>query len=136
MTATNPRAPGTTPAAGAIDGAIERLAGSLDAGRRGDPGRLSAALRAEPLRSDLRAVLARLDSGALLRVAHGLALPDVPDAAGVLAGLFAGGDGEGHALRARIEASHRHALLERIFHPDRVRALRRACRTTPEEATP
>lgn len=116
------RAPPAIPAA-------DRLAAALDAARTAAPGRLSAALRADPLRAELRAALARLGPDHVLRIMHGLALPDLPAAGDALAGLLRGGpSGEGRALRARLEALHRRALFDRIFHPDRVAALRRACR--------
>ena len=42
--------------------------------------------------------------------------------------------GSGQALRATLQALHRRALLARIVHPDRVQALRRACRPPAQEA--
>ena len=123
----------------AMEGATQRtvsnrLAAVLDDAVVCDPARLSSTLRSEPVRTELRTVLAQLDLARLLPILHRLATADLPNQREVLEALLvADPSGSGQALRARLQALHRQALLARIFHPDRVQALRRACRPFARE---
>ena len=119
----------------ALRDAAARLAAALDEAQVRNPALLSSVLRGDPVRDDLRAILARLDPERVLPLLHRLAAPDLPERREVLDGLLAGDpSGSGQALRATLQALHRRALLARIFHPDRVQALRRACRPSVQEA--
>lgn len=110
-------------------GAIDRLAAVLDDALASDPESLSAALRSDPIRAELQMVLTQFDSARLLAVLHRLATADLPDRREVLGALLAADpSGSGQALRTKLQALHRQELLARIFHPDRVQTLRRACR--------
>lgn len=112
----------------------DRLAAVLDDAVVHDPARLSSTLRGEPMRTELRTVLAQLDPARLLPILHRLATADLPNKREVLEALLAAGpSGSGQALGATLQALYRQALLDRIFHPDRVQALRRACRPLAQE---
>ena len=131
--------PGRPPPHAEHETALRDAAARLDAALGGtqirDPALLSSVLRGDPVRDDLRAILARLDPERVLPLLHRLAAPDLPERREVLDGLLAGDpSGSGQALRATLQALHRRALLARIFHPDRVQALRRACRPSVQEA--
>jgi hypothetical protein len=93
---------------------------------------LSIALRAAPLRDDLRAVMAQLGAARLMRLLHWLTEVDLPDRPTVISMLIGGDDGNGEALRASITGVIRRALLRRIFAPDRIAALHAACATALE----
>lgn len=111
-----------------------RLAAVLDDALVRDPARLSSALRSEPVRTELRTVLAQLDLARLLPILHQLATADLPNKREVLEALLAADpSGSGQALGTTLQALYRQALLDRIFHPDRVQALRRACRPLAQE---
>ena len=119
----------------ALRDAAARLDAALGEAQVRDPALLSSVLRGDPVRDDLRAILARLDPERVLPLLHRLAAPDLPERREVLDGLLAGDpSGLGQALRATLQVLHRRALLARIFHPDRVQALRRACRPSVQEA--
>lgn len=112
----------------------DRLAAVLDDAVVRDPTLLSSTLRSEPVRTELRTVLAQLDLARLLPILHRLATADLPNRREVLEALLAADpSGSGQALGATLQALHRQALLARIFHPDRVQALRRACRPLARE---
>ena len=112
----------------------DRLAAVLDDAVVRDPARLSSTLRGEPVRTELRTVLAQLDPARLLPILHRLAMTSLPNQREVLEALLAADpSGSGQALGATLQALHRQALLTRIFHPDRVHALRRACRPLARE---
>lgn len=107
----------------------DRLAAVLDGAVVCDPARLSSTLRWEPVRTELRTVLAQLDPARLLLPLHRLATANLPNQREVLEALLAADpSGSGQALGATLQALYRQALLARIFHPDRVQALRHACR--------
>ena len=112
----------------------DRLAAALDDAAVRDPTWLSSTLRGEPVRTELRTVLAQLDPARLLPILHRLATADLPNQREVLEALLAADpSGSGQALGATLQALHRQELLARIFHPDRVQALRRACRPLARE---
>lgn len=111
-----------------------RLAAVLDDAVVRDPARLSSTLRGEPVRTELRTILAQLDPAWLLPILHRLATTNLPNQDEVLEALLAADPcGSGQDLRATLRALHRQALLARIFDPNRVQALRRACRPLAQE---
>jgi len=115
-------------------GAIGRLGHVLDDALARAPVRLSATLRSDPVRTELQTILTQFDPARLLPVLHRLATAGLPDQHEVLEALLAADpSGSGHALRATLQAQHRQELLARIFHPDRVQALRHACRPLVQE---
>ena len=128
-----------SPPAPTMEDAIQRAvrarrAAVLDDAVVRDPARLSSALRGEPVRTELRTVLAQLDPARLLPILHRLATTSLPNQREVLEALLAADpSGSGQALGATLQALHRQELLARIFHPDRVQALRRACRPLARE---
>ena len=133
------REPVPFPPASAMEDAIQRnvrdrLAAVLDDAVVRDPARLSSTLRGEPVRTELRTVLAQLDPARLLPILHRLATANLPDQREVLEALLAADpSGSGQVLGTTLQALHRQALLARIFHPDRVQALRHACRPLAQE---
>lgn len=133
------REPVPSPPAPTIENATQhivsdRLAAVLDDAAVHDPVRLSSTLRGEPVRTELRTVLAQLEPARLLPILHRLATASLPNQREVLEALLAAGpSGSGQALGATLQALHRQALLARIFHPERVQALRRACRPFAQE---
>lgn len=115
-------------------GAMGRLGHALDDALARDPVRLSAALRSDPVRAELQAILTQFDPARLLPVLHRLATTGLPEQHEALDALLAAGpSGSGQALRATLQALHRQDLLARIFHPGRVQALRHACRPLVQE---
>ena len=115
-------------------GAMDRLGAVLDDALARSPESLSAALRSNPIRAELQAILIQLDPTRLLAVLHRLAMVDLPARREVLETLLAPNpSGSGQALRATLQALHRQELLARIFHLDRVQALRRACAPPAQE---
>ncbi len=115
-------------------GAMDRLGAVLDDALARSPESLSAALRSNPIRAELQALLIQLDPTRLLAVLHRLTMVDLPARREVLEALLAADpSGSGQALRATLQALHRQELLARIFHLDRVQALRRACRPLAQE---
>ena len=112
----------------------DRLAAVLDDAVLRNPARLSSILRGEPVRTELRTILAQLDAARLLPILHRLATTNLPDQREVLEVLLAADpSGSGQALGATLQALYRQALLARIFDPHRVQALRRACRPLARE---
>ena len=113
---------------------LQALGTLFDRAAGSDLDRLSAALRAVPLRNDLAAVLAQLGAARPTRLLHWLAEIEIPDCHAVIAALVAGDDPAACALRATLAGVNRPALLRRIFAPERIAALRSACRSAFEEA--
>lgn len=121
---------------GALCDALAQLGTLLDVAHAADPAQLAAVLRSEPVIADLRAMLAQLEPAQVLRLSFWLAETSLPERDAVLDGLFAPDpSGFGQALRATLQSQHRRALLASIFDPDRVQALRRACRAIAKETT-
>lgn len=115
-------------------GAMDRLEHVLDDALARDPERLSATLRSDPVRAELQAILTQFDPARLLPVFHRLATSGLPHQHEVLDTLLAADpSGSGQALCATLQALHSQELLARIFHPDRVQALRHACRPLVQE---
>ena len=115
-------------------GAMYRLGAVLDDALARSPESLSAALRSNPIRAELQAILIQLDPTRLLAVLNRLAMVDLPARREVLEALLAADpSGSGQALRATLQALHRQELLARIFQLDRVQALRRACAPPAQE---
>jgi hypothetical protein len=109
------------------------LGSTLDSLAPIDLPRLRAALSAEPLLPELRAVLAQLGAARALRVLHWLAEVDLPDCNDVFTALTLGSDPGGRALRATLDAATRVATVRRMFAPDRIAALERACADVKED---
>ena len=110
------------------------LGGALDAARERDAAALAGQLCGDPLRDDLRGVLAQLGVARLLRLLDWLTESAAPDRRRVLEALLAADPpGAGQALRTAIEDCNRQALLGRIFSQERLDALLAACRTSPKE---
>ncbi len=98
------------------------------------PASLLSTLRSDPARAELQAILAQLDPARLLSFLHKLSTADFSDKREVLELLLAPGpSGSGQTLRGTLQALHRQDLLARIFRPDRVQALRHACRLLVQE---
>ena len=115
-------------------GVMDRLGFVLDDALARSPESLSVVLRSTPIKAELQAILIQLDPARLLAVLHKLATIDLPARREVLETLLAPNpSGSGQALRATLQALHRQELLARIFHLDRVQALRRACRPLAQE---
>lgn len=106
----------------------------LNAALRCDPSAASAALCSEPVRAEMQAILAQLDPVRLLAVLHSMATGYPSNGREMLEALLAPDrSGSGQMLHGTLQALHRQALLARIFHTDRVEALRSACRPLVEE---
>lgn len=114
------------------------LGALLDGAARADAAGLSAALRADPLRADLQAVLAGLGLAARLRVLTWPAEAGLPEAGAVIEALVAGNGEEADALRSARAAAIAWATLRDLFAPERLEALRLATldAATTEETTP
>ncbi len=114
--------------------AAGRIAAMLDYAQTYDPASFSSALRSEPVRTELQAILAQLDPALLLPVLHRLATSGLPDQREMMEALLASDpSGSGQVVRDTLLALHRQTLLARVFHPDRVQTLRRACRHPIQE---
>lgn len=117
-----------------MEDAAGRIEAMLDSAQTCDPASFSSALRSEPVRTELQAILAQLDPALLLPVLHRLATSGLPDQREVMEALLAADpSGSGQVVRGRLDASYRQAVVARVFHPDRVQALRRACRPPIQE---
>jgi hypothetical protein len=97
-----------------------------------DPRRFRDALREDPLLTELRTAMAQFGAARTLRLLHWLAEIDLPDCHHVIATLTQGQDRGARALRATIEAVTRVATVRRMFAPERIAALERACATVKE----
>jgi hypothetical protein len=103
------------------------LGATFDAAAQRDPQAVAAALRNAPLRDEMAALLAQLGAARVLRLLHWLSETNLPDCHAVISGLLQGDSRSGVALRATVAAVTRPAILRRIFAPDRIAALERAC---------
>lgn len=114
------------------------LGALLSAAALADPPGLSAALRADPLRADLQAVLAGLGLAAQLRVLTWPAEAGLPEAGAVAEALVSGPGEAAAALRAARAAAIAWATLRDLFAPERLEALRLATldAATAEETAP
>ena len=105
-------------------GLLQELGAALDRFASGEVEALAAAMRAPPLSSELRRVLAQTGSARTLRILHWfgdegrLAEPHL-----LIGALTEGGMPEAAALRAAIAASARRMLLGRLFAEERLAAL-------------
>ena len=123
------------PSAG-LNEPLVRLKDVLTKAQVQNPTLLSSALRADPVRADMNAVLVQLGPGHALPLLNCLATADLPNRQEVLDALLTGElPGSVQALRATLQAVHRQDLLAAIFHPDRVHGLRRACQSLTKEPT-
>lgn len=106
----------------------------LNAASRCNPAAVSAGLCSEPVRAELQAILVQLAPAQLLEILHNVATGYPSNGREVLEALLAPDpSGLGQMLHGTLQALHRQALLARIFHTDRVQALRSACRPLVEE---
>jgi hypothetical protein len=109
------------------------LGATLDALVPTDLMRLRDALRDDRLLTELRSALAQFGAARTLRLLHWLAEVDLPDCHDVIATLTQGQDAGAQALRATIEAVTRRAMVRRMFAPNRIAALERACAAVKED---
>ena len=99
----------------ALRDAAARLDAALGEAQVRDPALLSSVLRGDPVRDDLRAILARLDSERVLPLLHRLAAPDLPERRKVFDGLLADVQDELLAPLSRKERELLIRLLTRIL---------------------
>ncbi len=109
---------------------LAQLGTALDGAAEADLERLSQALLAEPVVSDLRSLLAQFGAARSVRLLHWLTESGLPDADKVLQALLRGQTDGSNALRGLLGALRRRAVLDRIFAPERLAALESACRDT------
>ena len=112
---------------------LAALGDALEAGARSRAGSLCEQIQAEPQANSLRSVLAQLGAARALRVLHWLSELDLPESRAVLDAMLRDRSDEGAALCALVDALRRRATLHRIFAPDRLAALERACTETLKE---
>ena len=120
----------------AVSARLADLGALLAAAARADAPRISAALRADPLRADLQAALAGLGLAAQLRVLTWPGEVGLPEAAAVTEALVAGLGPDATALRAGRDAAIAWATLHDLFAPERLEALRLATQDATEETDP
>ena len=121
-------------ASGIERGRAERLGELLDEAEAADPAGLSALLSSGTGRDDLRAALAQMAPGQVMRLSHWISAGAMPGRDALVAALIApDAAGSGQAVAATLRAMHRRSLLGRIFHPTRVKALRGACNAMTKE---
>lgn len=111
---------------------LDHLGSALDAAATADALALSRALRGEPLRGDLQAVLAQLGAGRALRLLSWLGEVDLPECHQAVAALLASGGDTGAALRAALAAVARRTTLASMLAPERIAALRAATQDAKE----
>ena len=112
------------------------LGTALHASRARDGAASAERVRTDPVRDELRGVLAQLGSARLLRILDWLTESADPVRRHVLdAVLEPDPSGAGQALQSLIRDYHRQALLGHIFAPERLDALLAACRATPKEVS-
>jgi hypothetical protein len=112
----------------AVEKSLAQLGDALDAVVAANVEELAAALRTNPARAEMQAILAQLGAARLLRILHWLAEIDLPEARAALSALLEdGGDGAGAALRSAVEALIRSTRLAQIFDPERIAQLAAAC---------
>jgi hypothetical protein len=112
----------------AVEKSLAALGRALDTTAGDHLPELSHALRADPIRAEMQAILAQLGAARLLRILHWLAETDLPEGRAVLAELLRDdGDGSGAALRSAVQSLTRRARLAQIFDPDRLARLTAAC---------
>jgi len=120
-------------ATGRASDQLDTLGVALDGLVPADLPWLREALRDGPLLTELRAVMAQLGAARALRLLHWLAEVDLPDCYDVIAALTQGDNPGGRALRATAEAVTRAATARRMFAPERIAALERACAAVQED---
>ncbi|HUZ64403.1 MAG TPA: hypothetical protein VMU82_11930 [Acetobacteraceae bacterium] len=119
----------------AVEAGLLLLGTSLDNSRDRNPAGLSARLHSDPVRDDLRSILAQLGGCRLLRTLDWLTEPDFPERRALIAALLEpDGTGAGQTLRAAIQQLNRRILIGRIFAKERIEMLEAACRAIPAEA--
>ena len=118
----------------AVEAGLVRLGTSLDHGRERDPAGLSARLLSDPVRDDLRSILAQLGGCRGLRTLDWLTEPDIPQRRTLIAALLEpDGTGAGQTLQTTIQQLNRRVLIGRIFSKERIEMLEAACRAIPAE---
>jgi hypothetical protein len=119
----------------AVEAGLLRLGASLDHSRERNPAGLSARLNSDPVRDDLRSILAQFGRCRLLRSLDWLTEPDIPERRALIAALLEpDGTGAGQTIQAAIQQLNRRILIGRIFAKDRIEMLEAACRAIPAEA--
>ena len=119
-----------------LDETLARLKEVLTKAQVQNPALLTSALRNDPVRASMNAVLVQLGPGHALPLLHGLATADLPDRRETLDALLTGElPDSAQTLRATLQAAHQQDLLAAIFHPDRLHGLRQACRSLTTEPT-
>jgi len=109
------------------------LGNALDGFIPADLKRLRDAFRDDRLLTEFRSAMAQLGAARALRLLHWLAEVDLPDCNDVIAKITQGQEPGARALRATIEAVTRAATVRRMFAPDRIAALERACSSIQEK---
>lgn len=112
---------------------LAALGGALGDGDRSGAGPICTKLQAEPQANSFRSLLAQLGAARALRILHWLSELDLPESRAVLDAMLRDRGDEGAALCALVDALWRRATLHRIFAPDRLAALERACAETLKE---
>ena len=131
-----PADPGPLQPLAGLDEPLVRLRDVLNTAQVQNHTLLSAALRADPVRADMHAVLVQLGPGHALPILADLAVANMPSRREALNALLTCGlPGSAQTLRATLQAAHRQDLLAAIFHPDRLHGLRRACQSLTKEPT-
>jgi hypothetical protein len=117
-----------------VEKSLATLGLALDRAAGEDLRALSLALRSDPTRAELQAILTQLGAARVLRILHWIAEIDLPEGRAVLAALLRDdGDGTGAALRSAVEALSRRARLAQIFDPRRIANLAAACEAALKE---
>ncbi len=114
---------------------LEELGTQLDHVRQLDAGSLASAIRSDPLRGDLQAILAQTGAARTMRLLHWLAEDNLPNSRALAVALTGGDIPAARALRAAVAAVTRRATLRRVFAPDRVAALKSAAEAALKEST-
>lgn len=115
-------------AAPPIEDALVRLGSTLDRVLLENPETLAAALKSDPGRQELRAVMGQLGLPRSLRIMHWIMQDGLPDGDAVLAAVLeADQTGTGQFLQASLSVAARPSLLERLYAPERLVLLLGAC---------
>ena len=118
---------------GGAPAALARLGASLDGAMEQDADGLARVLGSERA-AGLRSIVSQLGSARQLRLLDWVADPRLAERGGALQALLADdADGSGQALQVALQAMQQRALLGRIFAPERLSALLRACAAIQEE---
>ena len=112
---------------------LEALGAAFDGTDGSRTGAVCKRLQTEKQANNLRSVLAQLGAARALRILQWLSELDLPESRALLDAMLRDRSSEGIALCALVDALRRRATLDRIFAPDRLTALERACTETLKE---